>query len=108
MKGNITCERYYDENGEPAPCAKGYAIVLREYDSSNRVVCEKFFGTDGNPIELADGAACYRYTYNEAGEKSAPIKYDLEDHEIPEETPEPTTDPDDAVGSLFPLYRLNA
>ena len=98
--GNISLEKYFDEQDNLTLCKKGYAMVRREYDNDKRIVCEKFFGTDGNPIKLADGAACYRYTYNEAGEKSAPKKYDLEDHEIPEETPEPTADPDDAVGSL--------
>ena len=98
--GNISLEKYFDEQDNLTLCKKGYAMVRREYDSDKRIVCEKFFGIDGNPMELADGAACYRYTYNEAGEKSAPIKYDQEDHEIPEETPEPTKDPDDAVGSL--------
>ena len=98
--GNISLEKYFDEQDNLTLCKKSYAMVRREYDSDKRIVCEKFFGIDGNPMELADGAACYRYTYNEAGEKSAPIKYDREDHEIPEETPEPTTDPDDAVGSL--------
>jgi hypothetical protein len=93
-------EKYFDEKDNLTLCRKGYAMVHREYDSDKRIVCEKFFGTDGNPIELADGAACYRYTYNEAGEKSAPKKFDRNNHEIPEETPEPTANPDDAVGSL--------
>jgi len=98
--GSITLEKYFDEQDNLTLCKKGYAMVRREYDNDKRIVCEKFFGTDGNPIELANGAACYRYTYNEAGEKSEPKKYDREDHEIPEETPEPTANPDDAVGNL--------
>ena len=100
--GNITLEKYFDEKNNLILCKKGYAMVHREYDSDKRIICEKFFGTDGNPIELADGAVCYRYTYNEAGEKSAPKKFDRDNHEIPEETPEPTSNPDDAVGN--PLY----
>ena len=98
--GNIILEKYFDEKDNLTLCKTGYAMVRREYDSDKRIVCEKFFGTDGNAIELADGAACYRYTYNEAGEKSEPRKYDREDREVPEETPEPIADPDDAVGNL--------
>ena len=80
--GNINREKYYDAEGNPVRCKRGYAIVYKEYDAYNRVVYEKFYDTDGFAIMLDDGAVSYRYQYNENGELIQTTKYDYGDHEV--------------------------
>ena len=80
--GNINREKYYDENGNPVQCSKGYSIVYREFDEYNRVEYEKFFDTDGFAIMLEDGAVSYRYLYDEDGKLIKTTKYDYADHEV--------------------------
>ena len=82
QNGNVKTEKYYDQNGAPVLCKKGYSIVYREYDEFDRVVYEKFYGTDGFATILEDGAACYRYEYNNAGELVKTVKYDYWDKEV--------------------------
>ena len=81
-KGNISREKYFDLEGNPVRCLKGYAIVYREYDPFNRVKYEKFFDTDGFAIMLADGAVSYRYEYDDDGELLQITKYDYMDREV--------------------------
>ena len=80
--GNINREKDYDADGKPVCCAKGYAIVYREYDAYNRVVYEKFYGTDASAIMLEDGSVCHRYEYDENGKLIRTTKYDYYDHEV--------------------------
>ena len=80
--GNINREKYYDAEGKPVRCLKGYAIVYREYDAYNRVVYEKFYDTDGFAIMLEDGSVSHRYEYDESGRLIKTTKYDYFDHEV--------------------------
>lgn len=81
-RGNINREKYYDANGKPVRCLKGYSIVYREFDSYNRVVYEKFYDTDGFAIMLEDGAVSYRYVYDDDGKLIETTKYDYGDHVV--------------------------
>ena len=80
--GNINREKFFDKDGQPIRCNKGYAIVYREYDEYNRVEYEKFYDTDGFAIMLDDGAVSYRYEYNDDGQLIKRTKFDYGDHEV--------------------------
>ena len=80
--GNVNREKYFDAEGQPVRCRRGFAIVYREYDAMNRVIYEKFYDTDGFAIMLPEGAVSYRYAYDENGSLTDTIAYDYFDHEI--------------------------
>ncbi len=80
--GNVNREKYYDADGKPVRCLRGYAIIYREYDKLNRVIYEKFYDTDGFAIMLPEGAVSYRYTYDEEGNLQTTTAYDYFDHEV--------------------------
>ena len=80
--GNVNREKYYDADGKPVRCSKGYAIVYREFDAYDRLVYEKFFDTDGFAVMLEDGTVSCRYEYDRDGNLIRKTKYDFYDREV--------------------------
>ena len=44
-------ENYFNEEDELVNCKDGYATILREYDSRNKLIKEEYFDVQGNAVQ---------------------------------------------------------
>jgi len=49
-RGNDIEEDYFDTDGQPILCKKGYAKITWKYDARNNVIGHTYFGLNGLPI----------------------------------------------------------
>jgi len=68
--GQLIKITYTDSEGNPAPTAGGYTVLVRQYDESGRVCAFYFYDAEGNPAATPRGAYGQRIIYGADGNKT--------------------------------------
>ena len=63
-RGNVTEERYFDENGAPIMLADGYHGVRIAYDVRDNPIAYSYVDASGAPVMLAQGYQVRRLSYD--------------------------------------------
>ena len=69
-----TSARYYDQQGNATTCRSGYATVLREYLSADKILWQVTLGADGQLVTADTSSAAIVYSYDHAGRQTG-LKY---------------------------------
>src|SRR5262249_18471110 len=73
--GDITTERYLDENSGP-DLSLGYSVVQKTYDGRGNKVAMRYFDADGHPAQDKGGIGEIRYQFDARDQVAAVAWFD--------------------------------
>ena len=81
--GNITYEKNFGADGQPAATEKGYGAFRREYNGQRKVIYEAWYDTEGQPMRMnGDTYYALRREYDEAGNVTCEWYCDVDGEKI--------------------------
>lgn len=81
-QGHVVRETFLNEAGQAAPGANGYTSLLRAYDDG-RLITEIYTDENGNTIQTADGFALVEVVYDQYGNETERLYYDVNGNNVP-------------------------